>query len=128
MRIKARVNKRTGMNLTETAWSLELVALQRLEKIQWSQSDPLTLRLGDGAWYKPDFLVLEEAGELIAYDVKGRTKTDKGKDTSHYTEAARVRIKVVATRFPWIRFVEVRPGNPKTREPKWVLVRFEAHG
>ncbi len=66
------------------------------EIVAW-RHEPLRFKLGNGAWYKPDFLAQEPSGELVLYEVKG-----------HWREAARVRIKVAASAHPEFRFVAVR--------------------
>jgi hypothetical protein len=69
------------------------------------EHEPLRLKIGRAAYYKPDFLVVggfNPANEIlhpvnmIFYEVKG-----------HWREAARVRIKVAASKYPWARFVAV---------------------
>ncbi len=70
------------------------------------EHEPLRLKIGRKAYYKPDFLVVggfdaaEEAPRrpvnIIFYEVKG-----------HWREAARVRIKVAASKYPWARFIAV---------------------
>jgi hypothetical protein len=84
----------------------------------WIEFEPIRLKLAEKANYTPDFIVrkrrevqvgyvhpdsiFEETSQLTAYEVKG-----------FWREAARVRIKVAARLFPWIRFIAVRKQKKK---------------
>jgi hypothetical protein len=65
----------------------------------------MRLNLGGGAWYKPDFLILPPSMELTLAEVKG-----------FWREAARVRIKVAAAKYPYLRFVAVTREDGVWRE------------
>jgi len=86
------------MNKGETryAQSLEHDRQARMH-VRWWGFQVLKLRLGGGAWYTPDFTVISRAGAIECHEYKG-----------HWEEAARVRIKVAASLYPWIRFVVVK--------------------
>lgn len=60
------------------------------------QFGSVRLHLGGGAWYKPDFIVWLSDGGVEVHEVKG-----------HWREAARVRIKVAASKFPCWLFLAV---------------------
>jgi len=63
--------------------------------------EPFRLKLADGAYYKPDFLLVSPTDStLIVYEVKG-----------HWREAAKVRIKVAAGLHPYLRLVIVTRKN-----------------
>jgi hypothetical protein len=51
------------------------------------------LKLADGAWYKPDFVVWHNDGLIELEEVKG-----------HWREAARVRWKVAIQQYPMFGF------------------------
>ncbi len=90
------VQKRT-MNRLEETFATDVLGLQLSAKlIQWFEFEPMRLRLGGSAFYKPDFIVIDGIGQVLAYELKG-----------HWREAARARIKIAASRFPWIKFVAV---------------------
>lgn len=88
-----------GMNKTE---ALFLAHLKATFPGAWIEREPVALKLGNGVRYNPDFLVHlpENYGahtqQLTAYEVKGHMRDD-----------AAVKIKVAASRFPFIRFVLV---------------------
>lgn len=88
-----------GMNKTE---ALFLAHLQATFPGAWIEREPVALKLGNGVRYNPDFLVHlpENYGahtqQLTAYEVKGHMRDD-----------AAVKIKVAASKFPFIRFVLV---------------------
>jgi len=68
---------------------------RRVGEIRWYDFEAVKFRLADGAWYTPDFIA-HEAVRIVAYEVKG-----------HWREAARVRIKVAAEKYPTLKFVAV---------------------
>ena len=63
----------------------------------WFRFEGMRLRLGPGAWYKPDFPTINTAGEVVIYETKGR-----------WMEAARVRIKVAAETYWMFKFIAVQ--------------------
>jgi hypothetical protein len=84
------------MNKTEAAYADQL-ELQKIAKIiiDW-RFNAVRFRLADGAYYKPDFLVvMEDRFEL--HEVKG-----------FFREAAKVRIKTAAHLYPWFAWKVVR--------------------
>lgn len=103
--------RRREMNQLETLFVKEILALQLAGGlIRWYDFEPLRLRLGGTAFYKPDFIVIDGTGQVLSYETKG-----------HWREAARARIKIAAARFPWIRFIAVRRDS----KDGWVFEHFE---
>jgi hypothetical protein len=89
-------SKAARMNKLETAYS-QLIELERLAGTwQWWAFEAIKLRLAAGAWYTPDFALLDPLGKLVIHETKG-----------HWREAAKVRIKVAAELYPMFRFVAV---------------------
>ena len=82
------------MNKLEAAYAEWLELQRRAGAIEWWAFEWIRLRLADGAWFKPDFAVMKD-GKLSLHETKG-----------HWREAARVRIRVAADRYPF-RFVAV---------------------
>lgn len=78
-----------GMNKTEKHRAIQLEALKRDGQIREWGFESMSLKLGDGAYYTPDFMVIEKDGTLRFEETKG-----------HWREAARVRIKVASSIFP----------------------------
>ena len=62
-------------------------------KYEWVGVQCITLKLADDTRYTPDFFSID-AGQLVAFEVKGFWRDD-----------AKVKIKVAARQFPFIRFV-----------------------
>jgi hypothetical protein len=95
---------RTGLNKTEASF---LTALRAWNPGCDVGSQRVRLRLGNGAWYKPDSDVWQEDGALALYEVKGYGR-----------EAAFVRIKVAASLYPKIKFFLVtrKAGQWKIEE------------
>ena len=83
---KAPPIPRSRMNQTEAAWAALLDLDPRISSWYY---EGVKLRLADGAYYTPDFLVVTSDGLLELHEVKG-----------FYRTAAKVRIKVAAERFP----------------------------
>lgn len=79
----------TKLNKTEQAYHEWL----KRQDYQWVGVQCITLKLGDDCRYTPDFFCLDRHGELIAKEVKGFWRDD-----------AKVKIKVAARMFPFIRF------------------------
>lgn len=83
------------MNKTEKAYAEHLAYLQTLRRVLWWMFEPIKLRLADGCFYSPDFMVMPDDCRLELHEVKGFWRDD-----------ARVKIKVAAARFPF-RFIAV---------------------
>lgn len=75
----------------ERDYALNLRARQRIGEIEWWGYECLRLKLGEGAWFTPDFIVMNGHGALSAHETKGFRR-----------EAAMVRLKVAASLFPWL--------------------------
>ena len=82
------------LNKTERAY---LARLRGLGCYPWVGVQCITLKLGDDCRYTPDFWVLDPDGNLGAREVKGFFRDD-----------AKVKIKVAARLYPWIKFVVVK--------------------
>lgn len=84
--------KQTGeMNGYERDRAAELAAMLGRGEIGFYAFEHLKLRLADDTYYTPDFMVVYPDGRTVIEDVKG----------SHQEDAARVKMKVAATMFPW---------------------------
>lgn len=88
------------MNKTETEYGLLLRARQTNGEILWYDFEPLTFRLAPKTRYTPDFIIQRQDGSLEAHEVKGFWRDD-----------ARVKIKVAARLFPWLKFIAVKKGK-----------------
>jgi hypothetical protein len=86
---------------------------QRGEIVEWA-FQPERFRLGDGAWYTPDFRVVTSAWKVEFHEVKG----------GRIREAARVRLLVAATHHPY-RFVMVQK-QPKKEGGGWKVL-YDSH-
>lgn len=85
-----------GMNKLESLYAAHLnLRKQDGEIVAWS-FEHIRIRLANGAWFKPDFLVRLTSGEIQSHETKGFMR-----------EAAAVRLKVAAEITPW-RFVLVK--------------------
>lgn len=80
------------LNKTEKAY----LGCLRHRGYPWVGVQCITLKLGDDCRYTPDFWVLDASGNLGAREVKGFFRDD-----------AKVKIKVAARLYPWIKFVVV---------------------
>jgi len=104
------------MNGLETKFSLYLEDLKMNKKIEWWRFEPIRLKLtdfGNTTHYTPDFLVLENSGEMTVYESKGM-----------WTSSARVKTKTAADRFFFWRFIGVK-SIPKTKGGGWEFEEFE---
>lgn len=85
------------MNKTEAEYALLLEARRRAGEIRWVKFEGVKLWLAGKTTYTPDFVLQLIDGSMQAHEVKGFWRDD-----------ARVKIKVAAEMFPWLRFVAVR--------------------
>lgn len=86
------------MNKLEAAYSEHLDQQYAAGLILWrSQHEPLSLKLADNTFYRPDFMVLAADSVLEIHDTKGGFFPDKNK----------AKWKIAAQMFPF-RFVIVR--------------------
>lgn len=92
------------MNKTERAYADVLYTQMLGGEILAYKFEAIKLRLGEGAWYTPDFLVVKPERFEI-HEVKGK----------FFREAAKVRIKVAAETYPHFKFYVVRMDKPSRR-------------
>ena len=104
-RYGAGAEDRMKANRTEDGYSAHLLLRRRAGEVAWYAFEGITLRLADQTRYTPDFAVLVPAGSgffrFECHEVKG----------GFFREAARVRVRVAASEYPWITFVVVRLVN-----------------
>jgi len=99
LRARARRPHTPGtMNGTEVRYAAHLELSKRAGLLCDWRFESVKLRLGGGAWFTPDFMVVTHEGFIEWHEVKG----------SFFREAAKVRIKVACEGFPWFRFLVVR--------------------
>lgn len=84
------------MNRLEASFALYLEGLLRTGDIYQYGFEEMKFSVGAGAWFTPDFWVIDKNSEITFYETKGFMR-----------EAANVRIKSVAGKYPF-RFVIVR--------------------
>lgn len=85
------------MNKTESAYAEYLEALKIGGAVLWYAFEPVTFRLAKKTSYTPDFLVMLNDMTLECHEVKGFWQDD-----------ARVKVKVAADQFPFLKFVAIR--------------------
>jgi hypothetical protein len=110
--VKKRLRQNcAGLNKTEAAFEVQLKADAKALEIDVLPSQSITLRLGNGVRYTPDFITVEHeplddaagcAQTLRAYEVKGFMRDD-----------AAVKLKVAASLYPWIKFHLVTKAKGK---------------
>lgn len=96
-RVARAIPREVSMNKLEAAYWSDLALLKAAGEIQDFWFEAVKLRLGDGAFYRPDFMVVNKLGEIEMHECKG----------GFWREAARVRIKVAAGMYPF-RFCAVQ--------------------
>lgn len=95
---------RGAMNRTEARFADYLAAQVGAGELHAYAYEALSLRLGKGAHYTPDFLVIDKSGLITFYEVKGTTRNASGKQAPYIKEAGNVRIKVAASMHPYFAF------------------------
>lgn len=83
----------------ERTYAGHLETLRIAGEVAWWGHEKIRVRLGTGAWFKVDFMVIFPDGHWEAHEIKG-----------HMREAANIRIKVAASLYPWPFFI-VRPSK-----------------
>ena len=91
--------RRGVMNRTEAAYAAELAIRKAAGEVLDFGFELLKLRLADGAWYTPDFVVFlpTSPAAIELHEVKGFER-----------EAAMLRLKVAASLYPHFRFCLVK--------------------
>lgn len=92
---KKVAGKKNRMNQWETDYAGRLEMQRIAGEIDWWSFEPMRLRLAKATGYTPDFIVVSQ-GRISAHEVKGFWRDD-----------ARVKLKVAAEMYRWIRFVIV---------------------
>lgn len=69
---------KSDMNGTEQAFAALLTERERSGEVLWWKFHVIKVRLADGAWYEPDFLVMHADRTLWIYETKGGFTTEKG--------------------------------------------------
>ncbi len=86
------------MNKTETQYAAELELLKRSGSIKDYWFEAIKLKIAEGScFYSPDFMVLNDKDELELHEVKGSPHI--------FTDDAKVKVKVCATKYPFKLFV-----------------------
>lgn len=101
------INKSPYKNNTEAAYAMHLKILKECGEIKWFLYEGINLKLAEGAHYRCDFAVMLANNELEFHEVKG-----------FWREAAKVRIKVASSLFPF-RFIAV-----KKTKGGWIIEEF----
>ena len=76
--------------------------------VKWWGYEALRLRIGPNTFYVPDFIRIDNNGQVWCDEVKGFWRDD-----------ARVKIKVASSVHPWIRFRAV-----SKKKGEWVFEEF----
>lgn len=88
-------NRTKTTSKTQQAYGLYLEALRQEGKIVKYYEEPFNIRLAEGAYYKPDFLVCELDQTLTIIEVKG------GKFVLESEKTALIKAKIVAETLPF---------------------------
>lgn len=83
--------KRGEMNKTEAAYAQYLELLRQAGEILWFAFEHVRLKIGEGAYFAPDFFVMRADFTLEAHEVKGFMRPD-----------SLVRLKCAAGLFPFV--------------------------
>jgi len=94
-------------NNTEKRYAQQLELLRKSGNISSWTYECIKFKLGNGAWYTPDFVVTKE-DVMEIHEIKG-----------HWKEAAKVRIKVASTLYPQFRWMAVY-----WKKKRWIYEEF----
>lgn len=100
-RLKGRGKRkpRGEMNRLESSFAEYLEEQRKLGLIEWWAFESIKFRIGNGAWFTPDFVAMNVHAEIVFYETKGFMR-----------DAANVRLKVAASSFPF-DFILVKKVN-----------------
>ena len=100
------------LNQTEQRYYDEVLYPRMIAgEILWAKFEGFKLRLADGCFYSPDFIVMLKDGSLEAHEVKG-----------YWEDTARVKIKVAAAMYP-LRFIAISKAT-KANGGAWKTEEF----
>lgn len=99
---RVRQNKKPLLNKLETEWFNHLSRLDGTRVF----AQALRFMLGNGIWYKPDFIVISPISTVIAYEVKGE----------HAFRGGFENLKVAANIYRWITWKLVWKDNGQWKE------------
>lgn len=121
----ARARQHQGaMSGPERARAKELQADLEAGLILGFHYDAVSFRLGNGLHYRPDFLVVQADGLLVAEEIKGQG--------GWLNEKARPKWKAAGERYRWLRFRALveRPKGERTDEPlgRWHVEDYQPVG
>ena len=103
---KPRLRQKRGakLNKTEAAFLEWLKANYRIgDPVFYAQE--ITLQLANGLRYTPDFVMSRKVGHVAAFEVKGFMRDD-----------AAAKLKMAASKYPWISFFLVTAEDRSLRE------------
>lgn len=116
-----------AMNKTEARYATHLGLLKLAGEIECFDFETVTLKLAKDLRYTPDFVVLTPSLEIEFHECKAGIKQKTrdglkqltGKVEPLFTDDAKVKIKMAAERFPYLKFCVVyeNAGN-------WERVEF----
>lgn len=102
-------------NKVEAAYEAHLGLLLKAGEIDGFEFEGIKLRMADLTWWTPDFLVYAADGVVELHDTKGTTKKGKSDGTRvsapWIEEDAKIKMKVVAERFPFRVFAVFKTAN-----------------
>lgn len=119
MRALAKWPAVENMNRIERAYSERLWLRLRIGEIRWYEFEPWKLRLAARDFYSPDFVVITADDGIECHEVKATWTKGRHAGRAGFREDAREKIKNAATRFPFLRFVVVRPDPSLSGE--WIV-------
>ena len=96
------------LNTLERDYALHLEAQRQADEIRHWTYESMRVRIGNGAWYKPDFVVITNEDFIELHEVKGR-----------WMEAARVRIRSAAKQYPEYTFIAIQ-----RKRKQWIIEEF----
>lgn len=99
--------KKGKKNKTEQAYEMHLELLKRAGEVLWYKFEGVKLRLGEGAYFTPDFVVMNKDFIIEIRETKG-----------FWREAAKVRMRTAAEIYPF-RFVAIYASKGKWLEEEF---------
>lgn len=107
-------------------WNERMVPRLISRDVTWAQFEPFKLRLAAATFYTPDFAAVTGDGQLECWEIKTTWRGRRHAGKAGFQEDARVKIKVAATVFPFLRF-RVAQHDARDQFEPWKIEEIAAH-
>lgn len=116
---KARARVSEYRSQLEADYATHLDMLKSAGEIKWWAYEVISFKIGDGCWYKPDFMVVFADDSIEFHETKGYER-----------EAGRVRLRVAAQQLWMFTFRQIKRitfKSVKSVNGRWDVTEIKTH-